>query len=294
MFVALGTLAEERGRDSAGVALRGRGPGTGRSGWRVVTGRGGFSEVWRPGLLADLDAAPVALGHTRWATQGTTLDPANASPLVVPGSAAAFAHGEPVPAAGVVATHNGDIDAAALRERFATPPATGTTDSEPVFQLLAGCRDTADVTAVLSAVVGRAALAWVDRDRPCEVHLARASLSPLTVAVDMEQNFYWGSNPRWFRDIERHTRVRFATAVMLREGTYLRIGTGEPGASGGLSRPRILDRAAFVPTARASDFDDRVWTGFTPMDEARDRAGLFHNTLEAPATGGDGEFATCA
>ena len=110
------------------------------------------------------------------------------------------------------------------------------------------------MTAVLEAVVGRVALAWVHRDRPTEVHLARGALSPLTVAVDTEQNIYWASNPRWFRDAERSTRVRFASVVMLREGTYVKIGMERqrtmicwPGATG------FRSTAMGPPAASASE-----------------------------------------
>ncbi len=307
-FVTLGTLAEERGTDSAGAALLTGRPvvagqeahANGRAddrrsdvshdGVRVVKGRGRFSAVWRPDLVPLLDHAPVALGHTRWATQGSPFTLDNASPLVVPGGAAGRVGGEPTASAGVIASHNGDIEAAALRARFPMPPATGTTDSEPVFQALAGCRDGDDVITVLASLVGRAALVWVDRDRPDRVHLARAALSPLVVAVDHEQNLYWASNPRWFRDVERHTRVRFASAVMLREGTYLQIGLAGPAAEWFQPRPRVLARAGFVPTARSWDVDDRVWTGFTDADAAADRATLCHRVAER-ATGDTGEFA---
>ncbi|WP_433466785.1 class II glutamine amidotransferase [Spirillospora sp. CA-128828] len=294
VFVTLGTLAEERGTDSAGLALLGDwpglgGPGTGGASCRVVKGRGRFSGIWRPEFLPELDRAPVALGHTRWATQGSPAEADNASPMVVPGTAAAFpATGGP--SAGVVATHNGDIDAAGLRARFAPPPASGTTDSEPVFQLLAGCRTPSDVTGVLEALVGRVALAWVDRDRPTQVHLARGALSPLTVAVDTDQNIYWASNPRWFREAERHTRVRFATAVMLREGTYLKVGMeSRPGRR---DLPEVLATATFVPTARDTDMDPRVWTGFTRSDADSDRVGLLHRVVERE--GGTGGLLTVA
>ncbi|MFB4318942.1 hypothetical protein [Actinomadura sp. 21ATH] len=278
-LVVLGALAEERGRDSAGIALlTGRpaapGPeapaGTAgerysdlhHDGCRVVKGRGGFGGVWHPDLLPALDASPTVLGHTRWATQGTPHDLANASPLVVPG-----------PPPGIIATHNGDIEAGELRALHALPPATGTTDSEPLFQLLAGLRATTEIAAALASLTGRAALAWTDRARPGRVHLARAALSPLCVAVDTGQNLYWASNPRWFREAERHTGVRFATVVMLREGTYLQAGLVR-------GRPRVLARASFLPTARPWDVDDRVWTGFTPADADRDRALLRHRTAE--------------
>jgi asparagine synthetase B (glutamine-hydrolysing) len=274
-FVVLGTLAEERGRDSAGIALlsgRPVHPGDHRDDadhpdgaeCRVVRARGGFSGIWHPDLLAPLDASPVALGHTRWATQGSPYEPANASPQLVPGLET-----------GIVATHNGDIDAGALRERYVLPPATGTTDSEPIFQLLAARRTTAGIAEALASLVGRAALAWVDRARPGRVHLARAALSPLAVAVDTELNLYWGSNPRWFREIERHTGVRFATVVMLREGTYLEAGLVR-------GHPRVLARATFTPTARSWDLDDRVWTGFTQADRDRDRATLRHRVAPSP------------
>ncbi len=125
------------------------------------------------------------------------------------------------------------------------------------------------MTAVLEAVVGRVALAWVHRDRPTEVHLARGALSPLTVAVDTDQNLYWASNPRWFRDAERHTRVEFASVVMLREGTYVKIGMER--RPGRRDSPEVLATANFLPTARDTDMDPRVWTGFTAADQDRDR-----------------------
>ena len=290
VFVTLGVLAEERGTDSAGLALLGAWPGAGGDRCRVLKGRGRFSGVWRPELLPELDRAPVALGHTRWATQGSPVEPANASPMIVPGTAAASAASgggdvRTKAPTGVVAMHNGDIDAGDLRSRFALPPASGTTDSEPIFQLLAGCAGPSEVTRVLEAVVGRAALVWVHRDRPTEVHLARAALSPLTVAVDTEQNIYWASNPRWFREAERRTRVEFATAVMLREGTYLKVGMER--RPGRRDRPELLATEAFLPTARDTDLDDRVWTGFTRADEESDRAGLNHRVVErAGGTGG--------
>ncbi|WP_173096646.1 class II glutamine amidotransferase [Actinomadura verrucosospora] len=266
VFVTLGALAEERGTDAAGVALLGGWPGLAHDGCRVVKGRGRFSGVWRTELLAELDRAPVAMGHTRWATQGSPAEAANASPMLVAAPGAR--------SAGIVGTHNGDVDAGALRERFALPALSGGTDSEAVFQLLAGRRGSSGVTAALEALTGRTALAWVDRDAPAQVHLARAALSPLAVAVDSEQNIYWASNPRWFRVAQRCTRVRFATIVMLREGTYLRVGTER--APGRRDRPRVLAAASFVPTARPADRDDRVWTGFTDADRARDQATLLH------------------
>jgi glucosamine--fructose-6-phosphate aminotransferase (isomerizing) len=262
-FVALGMLAEERGADSAGVALFGpSGPinvvtptiqgDVTDGGCRVVKGQGRFTDVWRTDLLPDLDRAPVALGHTRWATQGTPDHLVNAGPLLV-GSLAG--------------THNGDVEAADLRGRFALPASAGGTDSEVIFQALAAGHRPEEV---LSALHGRAALAWVDRTRPGCLHLARGALSPLCVAVDGEGNVYWASNPGWFRTVAQVTYVTFRSAVMLREGTFLTIEAG------------VMRNTSFVPVARPSDrlLIDKVWLGFSSADRERDYAQRRHEIAE--------------
>ncbi|MFC7730212.1 hypothetical protein [Actinomadura keratinilytica] len=235
-LVILGTLAEERGRGTAGIALftgravtsaaapagtrDARGCDLSYDGCRVVTGRAAFSRVWRPELLPLLDVAPLVLGCTGRTAPEPPDGRRDAGPLVVPGAGA-----------GVV----GACDGGAPAER--------------VLRLLAdrprGAAATAETLG--AALPGRAALAWVDRARPDRVHLARAARRPLAVAVDTEQNLYWASDPRWLRTVRRHTRVRFATAVMLREGTYLRAGLGGPDG-----RPHVLGSAGFTPAARGA------------------------------------------
>ncbi|WP_147312248.1 hypothetical protein [Thermomonospora umbrina] len=221
-FVVLGTLAGERGDDSSGVALfTGRPvrdpapvpsdvPDLSVDGCRIVKGRAPFSGVWSPELLPLLDHAPVALGHTRRAVQGSAHEPANAGPLAVNG---------------LLGIHGEGFEPGA--------------DGEAVFRALAGRHAPAEIAEVLEALVGRGALVWVDRARPDRVRLARAALSPLVVAVDAEHNLYWASDPRWFREVRRATRVRPVSAVMLREGTYLEI-TRDP-------EPQITARTSFRP-----------------------------------------------
>jgi len=275
-FVLLGVLAEERGQDSAGVALlsgrrgdtRPAPAGVTRFGnvhvgrCRVVKARGRFSRLWRPGLDHDLDRARLALGHTRWATQGGR-GLANASPLLT----------------GTLAcTHNGDIDAAALRARFCLPAGSGATDSEAIFQALAGARDADATLEVLGAITGRAALAWADRAVPGRVHLARAALSPLVIAPDTGGNVWWASNPQWLRVVEQQTPVRFARKILLAEGTFVVIQAGSP--------PRLVLSRQFVPVARPEDIraHDGVWRGFTAADRrAARRPGLRRHVVRRPA-----------
>jgi glutamine phosphoribosylpyrophosphate amidotransferase len=265
-FLHLGLRAQERGQDAAGVALVGAaepgplhpygeestvaGLAEGDLGdLRIVKGCARFDQVWRDGLRPELDAAWLAFGHTRWATQGAPDELVNTSPWAV---------------AGRVFTHNGDIDVPRLRELFALPASRGSTDSEPLFRALAAAgEDVRLITELLSEVVGRAALAWTDRSRPDRIHLARAALSPLSLARDGEGNLYWASNPAWLR------AVGLADITIFDEGTYVCLTRdGE-----------VAAEATFQPTARDWDLDDRVWTGFSPDDMAADRARLRHRVL---------------
>jgi glutamine---fructose-6-phosphate transaminase (isomerizing) len=259
-FVLLGILAEERGRHAAGVALLPAGmagdpapAGCARyadvrvGGCRVARRTGPFSGLWRPALDADLDRSAVAIGHTRWATQGG-LGLAAASPVVT---------------GTLIGTHNGDVDAEALRDRFSLQPGPGRTDSEAIFQALAAAGDADGRVRVLAALHGRAALAWADRALPGRVVLGRAALSPLAVGIDDEANLWWASNPQWLRIIGQEAGVRLTSLKMLAEGTYAELAAGRP--------PRLLLQRRFTPVCRPSD--ERMaavaWRGISPADRSR-------------------------
>jgi asparagine synthetase B (glutamine-hydrolysing) len=179
VFAALGHLAQQRGRDAAGFA-----PVTHRSaptaptapldascrrevqfgGCLVVKDTRQWDDVWHPRYLPALDEAAVALGHTRHASQGASEALGNAAPLVA--------------GAGLITTHNGDIDVGDLLGRlpYGLPTRQGDTDTEVLCLALDRVRDDLSaVCGVLSAMRGLAALAWVDRARPHRVFLARAA-----------------------------------------------------------------------------------------------------------------------
>ncbi|MFE0852078.1 class II glutamine amidotransferase [Streptomyces mutabilis] len=275
MCVALGHLAEERGKDSAGLAFATaatqpltRRPVNNRrdvtaGGWRIIKGSGRFRDVWKPDYMSALDAAPVALGHTRWATQGrTTL--VNSSPLQV---------GQ------LIGTHNGDVDAWRLRAEYSLPRPTGETDTEVLYQALdqegGVILPTLDV---LESVVGRAALVWTDRRWPQLVMMARTAVSPLSVAVDTEGNLYWASNPGWFRKAARAADVTIAEILMVPEGTLMMIDYSS-------GSPALVGDRRFTATARAKD--DRLahivaYRGFSIEDQVADEEVCSHRTLREP------------
>jgi asparagine synthetase B (glutamine-hydrolysing) len=281
-FVALGHLAEQRGRDAAGFALVGGGHDGGPrdlppnatsrrdvalGGCRVVKDTVPWSLLWRRRYLARLDLATVALGHTRAATQGAPGRRCNASPLAV---------------GRLVGVHNGDVDTAALRLLLGAslPEPAGGTDSEVLYLALDRFRDDpAGVAALLSGIVGRAALAWVDRSRPGRVWLARAALSPLATARDAEGNLYWASDPGWFRHVERSTdgRVTFRVVERVPEGTLRTIATRNV--------PAVVEEASFTPLARAADLAlAAIWRGLADEDAAAFEAEARHRVVPRAAT----------
>jgi asparagine synthetase B (glutamine-hydrolysing) len=276
-FVSLGRLAEERGRDAAGFALVSgghEGPvvGPGQAirqrhveldGCTVVKAAAPFDRVWDRRHLPRLDSSAIAVGHSRWATRGSPDAVANASPMVV---------------GRLLGTHNGDIDEVDLLQRYRPGRRLGGTDTEVLFSVLERAGgDPKEISKLLSAVRGRAALAWVDRGQADRVHLARAALSPLAIARDREANFYWASNPRWFRLLDVKGRFGFRDVTMVREGSYLTV-------VGGLM-PRVDTERRFQAHARPRDAFAvaAVWRGFDPADMYLDQARRTHRVAAGEA-----------
>lgn len=278
-ILMLGALAEERGTDAAGLALRGalgtasrRKPRADISrlsdvrvdGWRVTKTRGAFSDLDVSMLADDLREARVVLGHTRWSTQGGDRL-VNASPLVI---------------GPVIGTHNGDVTTSSVRSLIKGGiRVAGDTDTEMLFAAIGSTGGGMNaVRAVLETVEGRAALAWVDRRQPYGVWLARAALSPLAVAGDRQGGLWWASNPQWLRRVEQHFDLGLTAPRMLQEGTLLRVR----------ARKGALDvqlAPLFVPLARTRDrrlADLAVWRGFTRADKDDDKAHLRHKLASEP------------
>jgi glucosamine--fructose-6-phosphate aminotransferase (isomerizing) len=266
VFVGLGRLAEQRGRDAAGFAFLGPSPLPPA----VVKDTRPFGSPWRSHHVPLLHEARVALGHTRHASQGAPDRLANAAPLE---------------AGNLVGTVNGDIDADDLQRRLPSGLSApeGETDSEVLLLALDRVRgDLGAVCHVLAAVRGVTALAWVDRARPGLVFLARGALCPLVIARDARGHLYWGSSPTWFRRLDEQAGGGLGfQAERVAEGTVLVIATGK--------LPTVIAERSFTPTARTGD--ERfasIWAGLDPREvaafqaEARHRIALPANVARIP------------
>jgi len=238
-------------------------------GVRIIKDTCSFDDLWQDDThLPLLAAARVALGHTRWATQGKAGDLANASPLLT-GS--------------LVGTHNGDIDIASINVAEArTGSVYGSTDTERLYKAIdAGRKDRRKVVKTLTDVEGRAALAWIDRERQDRVYLSRAALSPLAIAWDAQGNLYWASNPDWFRAIDAmfDQAIGFHDITMVREGVLLTVSiTG--------AEPTIEDLRDFKPQCRHRDAqmsDMVVWRGFDRSDITADKKQANHKVAKMRA-----------
>lgn len=285
-FVELGRKAVERGRDAAGFALINPAETTNQAttptrahveakhtvidNVTIFKDVVSFDALWDDSKhLAPLAAHRVALGHTRWATQGKKDALTNASPLL---------------AGSLVGTHNGDVDTRSVQGHYSLPRPMGSTDTEVLYNALArDRRDRRKVTEVLRNVEGRAALAWVDRGRTERVYLARAALSPMAIAFDVEGNMYWASNPRWFRSIDEHFggAIGFHTITLVEEGALLTVSLNE-------AAPVVEDQRRFTPLCRPSDArlsDGVVWRGFDAPDREADKTQKRHKVAPARYSG---------
>lgn len=275
---ALGAASEERGRDSSGLAvinpkteftselisgLDPRNSFTSAPGVAVAKSTGAFRSLDLSSLEDFLDDSRVFLGHTRAATQGGVDDLANASPLL---------------AGALLGTHNGDVDVSSVPQGSARRrEALGQTDTEIVFRALNLARkDRRKMTSILRSVRGRAALAFYDFSQPDRMYLARTALSPLCYAYDQCGNFYYASNPDWFRRIQKANKgVQFSDVTLIPEGHLLTVST----ANGS-----ITDSRRFTPTCRERDLGlihSAVYRGFTSSDKAIDMSLHRHRVLHS-------------
>lgn len=271
VVTAMGKHSEERGRDSAGLAIAQ--PRTATDDTcdhtepttqhtteaattidNVVTLRGfGRFHTLPTHTLPTPEVGAVLLGHTRAASQGDVHEYANTSPLHI---------------GAITGTHNGDVSAASVPlTQKARTHITGDTDSAAVFAALhAAANDRRKMTQAFRKIRGRGAYAFIDRRSPHRLYLVRTAFTPLCFTYDQHGNFYYASNPDWFRRVQNsNPDVLFQDPTLLPEGMLLTIDTrtGEP-----------IDARRFTPTCRPKDEsigEMTAYRGFTAQDKALDK-----------------------
>ena len=129
---------------------------------------------------------------------------------------------------------------------------------------------------------GRAALVWTDTaDTTCRgrgrVWLARAGLSPLAIAHDVDGGLWWASNPEWLRRLSVTFDLPLRKIELMPEGVLM-------SATPQQRRIKMTVHARFKPTVRHQDLRlvrAAVWRNFTPADRRDDGAIMRHRVVGA-------------
>lgn len=164
-------------------------------------------------------SSPLAIGHTRFATQG---EPSNSW------------NNHPIRVGPVVGVHNGmiDNDSQIFRDhKDQIGKRDAQVDSEAVFQLIsklaphnAKIDDPERVKAVieqLEKIRGSMAIAWLDAQSYRGLNLARGESSPLLVGLTKSGSTFFSSLQSALEVVERQYAVEFEAIVPLKEGEYV-------------------------------------------------------------------------
>jgi len=144
--------------------------------------------------------------HTRFATQGSTANRGN---------------NHPITSGAVVGVHNGIVYNDAELFRLAQRPRHAQVDSEAIMALL-----DAEGHAMLGLIRGDAALAWIKRDEPTVLHLARVVGRPLEMAQTVGGSLIFASTRSALMRAKAAGALEYAWMGTPNEATYLRVKAG--------------------------------------------------------------------
>lgn len=193
---------EERGRHATGIAWD--------EGSEVVYAKEATTATDFV-LDMQLPQTRTFIGHTRWASQGSPSNPLNNHPIVT---------------SGLVGIHNGviwnddDIFGALGDEGVRHAQV----DSEAIFAWIALSGYTP--AEALSHVRGSAAVAWMQKDEPNSIHLARGSSSPVVIALTERGSVIFASTRTCLDNAVEAAGVAVRGFRELPEGTYLKLSNG--------------------------------------------------------------------
>jgi hypothetical protein len=224
---------ENRGTDATGFA------------WTDDDGLGWY---WKKAVAAHeaVFAAPfptrhvvTAIGHTRWATQGSKHKNENNHPVIDEG---------------VMLVHNGIITNDREIMKWLDPeyPPKAEVDTAAFAALLAHPEEVfaTHPTELLAMVAGSAAFAWIMPDNPEELHLAKTTNErPLTIGWTRLGDLIMSSTPTTLANTAEMAGIKVRRFRELDEGTYLRVVAGE-----------IVEEASFRP-CRSYQYNNKTTTG---------------------------------
>jgi glucosamine 6-phosphate synthetase-like amidotransferase/phosphosugar isomerase protein len=147
--------------------------------------------------------------HTRYATQGHKSNVDNNHPIIVDG---------------IVGVHNGHVANDKQIISDGAYPRIGEVDSEAIFWEIA---KSTHPTEGLQKIVGTAAVAWLEVDKPENLHLARCESSPLVVAQAPNGSVFFASTKIHLQKALAKCSISNVEYFEVPEWTYLKIHNGK-------------------------------------------------------------------
>jgi hypothetical protein len=211
-FLKSAVLAiENRGTDATGFAYT----DGDRKGWYWKTAKPAHDAVFS-GFFPTRRDIVTAIGHTRWATQGSRHKNENNHPVIDDG---------------VMLVHNGIITNDKEIQKWLDPDhlPKAEVDTAAFAAMLAHPDElyASHVTDLLGMVAGSAAFAWIMTDSPETLHLARTLERPLTIGWTRLGDLVMSSTPMTLADLSDLSGVKIRRFREVEEGTYLRVVAGE-------------------------------------------------------------------
>lgn len=147
--------------------------------------------------------------HTRYATQGSPENENNNHPIVIDN---------------LVGVHNGHIsNDNKILARYPQHKRIGQVDSEAAFAI---AKYEENYLEALTTIQGRAALAWIDGDRPKELNLARVEGSPLFVAQTPNGSTIFASTQPILERAMKESGLKIEWLTEMAEYEYMKIRGG--------------------------------------------------------------------